>query len=84
MDQHIDISKCLRAFASILEKGEKREDGYHLEGIVAQSLDDGYTVVLRNRQCCLSIYFHNKFGVESPSDGDTDAFIKHLYRIAEQ
>ena len=84
MDHHIDIPKCLRAFASILEKGEKAEDGYHLEGITAQSLDDGYTVVLRNRQCCLNIYFHNKFGLESADRDDAEAFIKHLYRIAGQ
>lgn len=84
MDRHIDIPACLRAFAIILEKGEKMADGYHLEGITAQSLDHGYTVVLRNRQCCLNIYFHNKFGLESPNQGDAEIFIRHLYRIAEQ
>ena len=84
MDHHIDIPNCLRAFAIILEKGEKMEDGYHLEGITAESLDHGYTVVMRNRQCCLNIYFHNQFGLESPDQSETETFIRHLYRIAEQ
>ncbi|WP_419834932.1 DUF3081 family protein [Endozoicomonas atrinae] len=84
MDQHIDIQKCLLAFARILEKGEQVTGGYFLEGVTARSMDDGYTVILGNRECQLSIYFHNKFGVESASQKSTDSFIKLLYRIADQ
>ena len=84
MDQHIDIQKCLLAFARILEKGEPVVGGYLLDGVTARSMDDGYTVILGNRECQLSIYFHNKFGVESASQKSTDSFIKLLYRIAEQ
>ncbi|USE33935.1 DUF3081 family protein [Endozoicomonas sp. SCSIO W0465] len=84
MEKHIDIQKCLLAFARILEKGEQVAEGYLLEGVTARSLDDGYTVILGNRECQLSIYFHNKFGIESASQKSTDAFIKLLYRIAEE
>ena len=84
MDQHIDIQKCLLAFARILDKGEQVAGGYFLEGVTAKSMDDGYTVMLGNRDCQLSIYFHNKFGIESSSQKSTDAFIKLLYHIAEQ
>ncbi|WP_419536429.1 DUF3081 family protein [Endozoicomonas sp.] len=84
MDQHIDIQKCLLAFAQILEKGERVSDGYLLEGITASSMDDGYTVRMGSRDCQLTIYFHNKFGIESPSQKSMDSFIKQLYRIAEQ
>lgn len=84
MDQHIDIQKCLVAFARILDEGEQVDEGYLLKGVTASSLDDGYTVILGNRDCQLSIYFHNKFAIESASQKSTDAFIKLLYRIAEQ
>ncbi|KEI71902.1 DUF3081 family protein [Endozoicomonas elysicola] len=84
MDHHVDIQKCLVAFARILEKGERLEDSYLLDGITARSMDDGYTVTLSNRDCLLTIYFHNKFGLESTSQTTMDTFIKHLYQIAEQ
>ena len=85
MEHHLNIQKCLRAFAVIIANGERQQDDSHfLDGMVAQTLDDGYTVIMKNNDSQLTIYFHNKFALESPNQQSKDAFIKQLYRIAEQ
>ncbi len=85
MENHLNIQKCLRAFAAIVADGERREEdsAHWLDGVMAKSLDDGYTIVLKNHDSQLTIYFHNKFALDSPDAHRKEAFIKQLYRIAE-
>lgn len=83
MDKHIDVTACLHAFANIMEHGKKNDDGiYGFEGLHAQSQDDGYTIHIWNDQCDLVIMFHNKYSLNAPDRDAQEAFIKHLYRIA--
>ncbi|WP_299732931.1 DUF3081 family protein [uncultured Endozoicomonas sp.] len=84
MDKHLDTKKCLSAFATILQEGEKSEKGYFLKGIWAESMDDGYTVRLFDNQSELTLYFHNKFQLNSPDSKSTDQFIRKIYQISEQ
>ncbi len=82
MDKHIDISKCLTAFAVILENGKKTAQGYQYAGLWAEPLDDGYTVRIFDNQSELTIFFHNKHKLESPNGTTMDQFVNKIYQIA--
>lgn len=83
MDKHLDITKCLHAFAHILQTGEKSERGYFFEGLWAQSLDDGYTVRIFDNHCELVVYFHNKHQLKSPDSNTMEKFVRKIYRVSE-
>ncbi|WP_263080116.1 DUF3081 domain-containing protein [Endozoicomonas sp. Mp262] len=85
MEKHLDIQKCLTAFARIIEKGNKNptENVFELEGIKAASLDDGYTIRLFDHRSELTIYFHNKHAIQSPDSQTMDLFLKSIYAVAD-
>ena len=83
MDKHIDITRCLNAFATLLQKGERSEKGYYYQGLWADSTDDGYTVRIFDQQCELTIYFHNKHQLSAPDGRTMDRFIKAIYSVAD-
>ncbi len=83
MDKHIEISKCLTAFAVILEKGSRSPQGYLYNGLWAESLDDGYTVKIFDQQSELTIFFHNKHRLLSPNGVTMERFIEKIYATAK-
>ncbi|PJE79087.1 hypothetical protein CI610_01954 [invertebrate metagenome] len=84
MEQHIDLHKCHYAFATILSDGEKTDRGYCLNGVWAESLDDGYTVRLFDGVSELLIFFHNKYELNSPDTATAEKFMASVCRIAER
>ena len=82
MEKHIDISRCLVACATIVEHGEKSEQGYQYGGLWAESLDDGYTVRIFDHQSEITIFFHNTHQLKSPNGVTMDQFIDKIYQIA--
>ena len=82
MERHLDKTSCMHAFATILQRGEKSDQGYLYEGVYAQSEDDGYTIRLLDDRCTLTLYFHNKYQLDGPDEGTIDLFLRKLYDIA--
>ena len=61
MDEKSDVRKAFRAFGTMLAEGQRVGNEYHLNGLVAYTDHDGYTVTIRNDFVKLDIFFHNKF-----------------------
>ena len=84
MEKHLDTKKCLRAFATVSQKGDRTEKGYAYEGLLAESLDDGYTIMLSDSRCVLTLFFHNKFTLSGPDSKSEEQFVRRVYRVAEE
>jgi len=81
MDLKLDIQTALQAFFKITQHGEKIGDDYVLDGIRANSSIDGYTVTLKDNNVEVSIFFHNKYSVETGSRGHFNQFLDTLSLI---
>lgn len=82
MERHLDKTSCMNAFATILQHGEKHDQGHLYEGVYAQSEDDGYIIRLFDDRCSLTLYFHNKHQLDGPDESTIDLFIRKIYDIA--
>ena len=65
MENELDIHQALKVFHKIVKMGEKHGDGHTLLGVTALSDFDGYTIILQDNNASLTIYFHNKYQIES-------------------
>ena len=81
MKNDLDLHMLLRVFDKIRTKGEQIEQGHQLEGIKAVSDFDGYTVVLSDVQCNLTLFFHNKYEFDYPSGTAREQFEKRILYI---
>jgi len=81
MDHKLDIQTALQAFFKITQYGEKIGDDYLLDGMRANSSIDGYTVTLKDNYVEVSIYFHNKYSVETDSRSHFNSFLDTLLLI---
>ena len=78
MKNDLDLHMLLRVFEKIRNHGEETEQGHQLEGVKAQSDFDGYTVVLTDVQCTLTLFFHNKYEFDYPNSTAREQFEKRL------
>ncbi|NCO71511.1 MULTISPECIES: DUF3081 domain-containing protein [Shewanella] len=85
MKNEIDIHRALKVFNKVTQYGEKRalEDGfgghdYWLCGISAQTDHDGYTITLSDAQVSLTVFFHNKYQFEYPTNDALDNFLRRF------
>lgn len=83
MKNKIDINQALLAFDKIRELGNKSADGFEYEGICANTDFDGYTVILKDKLACLTIYFHNKYELTGSDNKAMDRLITNLTHIAK-
>ena len=82
-DLKVDIALALRAYQTVLDHGERDEEGFVYKGLRASTDFDGYTVTLSDGTISLQIYFHNRFSI-APSNGRAiDRFLALLYRVAD-
>lgn len=84
----IDVRKALVIFSTISDKGVaiKNSEGntvHVLNGLVAESSFDGYTIVIKNSNVSLSIFFHNKFSFEYTNTKEKDLFLEKM-RVIEK
>lgn len=84
MKNEIDIHQILRVFDKIRQHGEQGGDGHILQGVSASTDFDGYTIFLSDAQCSLTVYFHNKYNYEYPSDAALEDFNKRIRAIDKQ
>ncbi|QDE32494.1 MULTISPECIES: DUF3081 family protein [Shewanella] len=91
MKNEIDIHRALKVFNKITQYGEKRaiesdDDGhldhdYWLCGMSAQTDHDGYTISLSDAQASLTVFFHNKYQFEYPTNDALDNFLRRFNDI---
>ena len=78
MKNDIDVHALLRVFEKIRTHGEHEGHVYKLEGVQAQSDHDGYTVMMNDVECNLTLFFHNKYEFDYPSERAREAFEKRI------
>ena len=81
MKNDLDLHALLRVFEKVRSHGENKEGNYQLEGINAMSDHDGYTVVMSDVECSLTLFFHNKYEFDYPSERAREAFEKRIQFI---
>lgn len=84
----IDVRKALTVFSTIAEKGVagKNAEGstvHTLNGLVAESSFDGYTIVIKNEYVTLSIFFHNQFSFDYLNTKEKNVFLDKM-RVIEK
>lgn len=83
MEEKVNIKQALRVYQKIATQGSRHEDGFKWQGLHASSDFDGYTVYLSDGTTSLTLYFHNKFSLDSPGTKATATFLQRLARIDE-
>lgn len=81
MDKHIEPKVVLQAADKIRQHGQRREWDYLLEGISLMISPDEYTIILKNSKVSLSMFFHNKFKVDSNKQSELEEFYVLLEHI---
>ncbi|MEX0623345.1 DUF3081 family protein [Saccharospirillum sp.] len=84
MSEKIEAGNALRAFQTVIDNGTKTDEGYELDGLVANTGVDGYTVTLSDGAVTLTLMFHQSFSVDSPNARATENFIKRLDALLDK
>ncbi|WP_091512647.1 DUF3081 family protein [Microbulbifer yueqingensis] len=80
-EHKIDVRQALRAFDRITREGEKRDDGWHYQGLTASTDFDGYTVFISSAKVRLTIFFHNKYTVDYRNAFELHEFAEQLRKL---
>lgn len=83
MKNDIDSKFLLSAFEKIRQHGNKENNQYSLEGVIAYTDFDGYTVYLEDALVKLSFGFHNQYHFDYASASHFEAFEKKLKYIVK-
>ncbi|MCT7655396.1 DUF3081 domain-containing protein [Oceanimonas sp. NS1] len=78
MQNELDNRVILEVFDKIRRFGEPYEDGHMLEGIVATSDFDGYSVVLSGSGVTLQLNFHQSYHFEYDSATIKEQFMSKV------
>jgi hypothetical protein len=81
MQNELDSKFLLRVFDKIRNHGEQTSDGHRLEGVIAFSDFDGYTVFLQDAKVKMSFGFHNTYHFDYEAKQDFADFEKKLKSI---
>jgi hypothetical protein len=83
MKNDIDSKFLLSTFEKIRQHGKKDDGKYLLEGVIAYTDFDGYTIYLEDAQVKLSFGFHNQYHFDYESNDHFASFEKKLQSIAK-
>ncbi|ATG73246.1 DUF3081 domain-containing protein [Zobellella denitrificans] len=81
MHNELDNRVVLEVFDKIRRFGEPYEDGHMLEGIVARSDFDGYSVHLSGSGVTLQLNFHQSYHFDYASDKLKEQFMAKVEYI---
>ena len=81
MKNELDSKFLLRVFDKIRQFGDKSDEKYRLNGIVAFTDLDGYTLYVEDAQVKLQYGFHNQYHFDYPSQSAFEQFEKKLKEI---
>lgn len=74
---------ALRAFNTIITKGKKTNGFYRYQGLQAISDYDGYTLVIKNEQVSLTLFFHHKYAIDFSNRLALDAFYQKIEQLGK-
>lgn len=83
MIEKVNIKKAHKAFNAIITDGHRNGHEYTLNGLVASTDFDGYTITIRNDYVRLDIFFHNKFSFDYSSKKEKALFLEKLELMAK-
>ena len=83
MKNELDSKFVLRVFDKIRQEGEEQEGKYRLEGVVAYTDFDGYTLYINDAKVAMQFGFHNQYHFDYQKSDDFDDFEKKLRYIDE-
>ncbi|PSJ45859.1 DUF3081 domain-containing protein [Zobellella taiwanensis] len=78
MHNELDNKVILDVFDKIQRLGEPHEDGRRLEGIVARSDFDGYSITLSGSGVSLQLNFHQSYHFDYASDRLKEQFMAKI------
>ncbi|MET1255702.1 DUF3081 family protein [Aliikangiella maris] len=81
MKNRLDLQLALRAFQKIIDFGTKKDNEYILNGLIASTDFDGYTLFIRDEHVCLSIFFHHKYELDSDNQIHNLQFFEKMENI---
>lgn len=81
MKNELETRQILNVYEKIVEHGEHLENGHKLEGILAFTDHDGYTVYLEGHNTKLRTGFHNTYNLDYSTARDAELFLKKLKYI---
>ncbi|MCF2947428.1 DUF3081 domain-containing protein [Paraglaciecola aquimarina] len=81
MKNDIDSKFILAAFEKIRRHGKQEDQKYLLEGVIAYTDFDGYTIFLEDALVKLSFGFHNQYNFDYESSDHFESFQKKLQSI---
>ena len=84
MKNELESKFLLQVFDKIRQSGEKKDDKYLLNGIVAFTDHDGYTLFIEDAKVKLQFGFHNQYRFDYPSQDAYEQFEKNLKEIDKQ
>ena len=70
----INVRQVLLAANAILDKGDRYGSEYFYRGLFASTDFDGYTVVLRDNDVQIKVFFHQKYDLKFESSDALDKF----------
>lgn len=84
MKNELDTKLVLRVFDKIRQCGQEEEGKYRLEGVVAYTDLDGYTLFMNDAKVAMQFGFHNQYHFDYQKSDDFEAFEKKLKNIDKQ
>ena len=84
MKNELESKFLLQVFDKIRQSGEKKDDKYLLNGIVAFTDHDGYTLFIEDAKVKLQFGFHNQYRFDYPSQDAYEQVEKKLKEIDKQ
>ncbi|MCU4675347.1 DUF3081 domain-containing protein [Catenovulum sp. 2E275] len=81
MKNSLDSKIIYRVFSIIQEKGEKKDDGWHYHGLIADSDQDGYNISIHDPYVKLSLGFHHSYHLDYKSGLEAEDFTNKLLDI---
>lgn len=83
MKNDIDSKFLLAAFEKIRQHGKNDDGRYMLDGVIAYTDFDGYTIFLEDALVRLSFGFHNQYHFDYESADHFESFEKKLQNIVK-
>ena len=81
MKNELDSKFVLQVFDKIRNNGEQVEEKYRLEGVLAFTDFDGYTLYMQDALVSMQFGFHNQYCFDYQKSEDFEAFEKKLKYI---
>lgn len=83
MKNELDSKFLLAVFEKIRQHGSKDNEKYSLDGVIAYTDFDGYTLYIEDALVKLSFGFHNQYHFDYDSASHYEAFEKKLKAIVK-